>query len=268
MNRNVHITPPHTLAGLTLLEVILVIALLAGMMSYTVSGLLPSKDYTSTFLALQAQIKSTFDSAVLTAVPHRMVFDTKASKIMIQRLEHKEGTTPTTITFTTKNHESLEEEKLALENKKENLEVYKDLGGDDVTDIDTQTTIKASTPVLQAMEQLMGQRWIRAGDFAEGDLSFSGLRITRYFTEHLETEIITDRGESAHKEFFLYFYPHGYVEKAYIIFHEVDDQGTPLEDVSPYVLRTLPFEGISMLSANIADIDTILSNTPFKTPPP
>lgn len=240
--------------ALTLLEVILVIALLAGVMVYAIPNILVEDDHSATFNALRAEIKSAYDSAVLSGFTHRIVFDLEKKTIFLER-NTQIGDISHQILSSDIEHLSEQERDAAHQEKIASLKEIAKLAGDEVSDFEQNRTIPPTSPLIQAQQNLLGYSWDKVDDFGHTTIDLSGLSITRYRVEHLGEEII--HSDQAASIIYLYVFPQGYVEKAYFVWFE-DYNDTIIEDRPPYIIATLPYQGVALLSTSLEDINPFL----------
>ena len=233
--------------ALTLFEVILVVALLAGTMIYALPTMLSGTDHSATIRSFQAEVKSAFDSAVLTGLPHRLVFDLKQKRIFLQKLAYG---APSMILH--RDEDPLQEAQRKEEHSSA-FEEYRDLSRDEVSDLQHQRTYPASSPVLLAYKNLLGPPWQELQEFDHQVLLLGeGITITRYRTERHEEEQILQQQEPP-PAFSLYFLPQGYVEQAYFVFQELANDGSVLEDLPPYIITIKAHQGVAVLSSQPED---------------
>ena len=238
----------HT-KGLTLFEVILVVALLAGTMIYALPTLTSGNDHSATLSSIQTEVKSTFDSAVLTGLPHRLVFDLKKKRVYGERLAYSSAA------MILRRDDNQEKEAERREEYEASFEEYRELARDEVSDLAQNRTLPASSPVLLAYKALLGPPWQSLQDFDHQIITLGhSLTLTRYQTERHEAEqnVLT---EEEPPSISLYFFPQGYVEQAYFVFRELGDDGSLLEDLPPYILTIKSYEGVAELSARIEDAE-------------
>lgn len=248
--------PSKSSEGLTLFEVIIVIALLMGTMIYALPTLVSSTDHSGTMRALQTEIKSAFDSAVLTGLPHRLVFDLNAAQIYVERLAAGPGDSTSSTGF----HRDSDPvaEKQRRDQLEQSFEIYRELSRGEVSDFDNDRKLPPTSPLLRAYDQLLGAPWEKTSHLSHQPISFGeGITVTRYRTERNEAEhFITPPSSDSEANIppiSLYFYPRGYAEKAYFVFRERGDDGAVLDDTPPYVLVIRPFEGVADLSSRAED---------------
>ena len=145
-------------SGFTLIEVLIVISL----MSLVYSMVLPrfATDASQAFdslTRLSNDVRSAFDSAVLSGKNHRLVFNMKSGEYWLEVTEAEEVYLKPKDVDGPDISKSLEEEK--KEEFEKRFERYKDLVGTDVTDTDGETKIAPPSPLMKAKKILEGPRW-------------------------------------------------------------------------------------------------------------
>ena len=254
--------------AMTLLEVIIVIALIAATMVYVMPNLAINNNTTSTINMIKSEIKSVFDSTVLSGVPHRMGFYVRQRLITIEKIVDYDPTVGFFVRHTEMD-QSLEKEKQIRQEKLEKLvNSVKDSSRPEVSDVENDRIIQPESPLLLAKSFLVPQIWHRVDEFGHKSIKYDErLVITKFYVEHLQRELTLDDfdDQSDDSVFYLYFYPRGYVQKSYIVFRELDDDLQIMQDLSPMIIITNPYQGTTSLSsdeqdANINNIDNIIDN--------
>ena len=239
--------------GLTLVEVIIVIALLIGSMVYLLPNLTFNDNTTSSINLIKSEIKNVFDTTVLSGVPHRMCFYINQRKIEIHKIVDY---SPEVGFFIRDSEEQLtiEQENLQYQEKVQELEEITSFKGKgEVADVEKDRILPPTSPLLNAKSFLLTPRWTEVNEFGHKVIYYNqNLVITKYYVEHLEQELVFDRNND-NQLFYLYFFPRGYVQKAYIVFNELNDNFEPIEELPPFIIKTNSYQGTSILSSNIED---------------
>lgn len=232
-------------SGLTLLEIIIVIALMAGMMIYAMPGITDSKDYITRINLIASDIKNAYDTSVLTGKPYRLVFDFSSKQYWIETTTATDFRISRDPSGRDLNDEQAKEKKEMFELE---FEEYVELAGREVTDPDSGEPIKPDSPLMRAKSKLIDPPWFEVGGVEwpkrsiGPDLAFAVIQ-----TEHLDEPINgfeEDKGTVAH----LYFFPTGYVEKAFILIRAVDNADQIIEEEEPFTVETFPYEGIAIVT--------------------
>ena len=232
-------------SGLTILEIIIVITLMAGIMVYALPQINNSaNDYITKVNLFSASIKNAFDTSVLTRRPYRLALDLKSGDYW---LETTADANTKIFTDETGRDMSSEELKVRREQFDSEFEEYVDLAGTAVSDPDSGNPILPDSPVVKAKNKLKPPIWT----MVEGlewevrsvgpDLAFSIVQAEH----HLDPINVFEEEEGAMAH--IYFSPAGYVEKAFIIIQPVID-GIPVDDEEPFTIETKPFEGVAIVS--------------------
>ncbi|MCY4381026.1 MAG: hypothetical protein OXC40_05615 [Proteobacteria bacterium] len=240
-----HVSSDH---AMTLLEVVLVTVLLAGMLTYAVPMLLPATDQAPFMSQVQSEIKSAYDTAVLTGVPHRLVFDFSKRSIHLERITAYSPLERFILPSFAADGLTLDQ---AKREKEENYEKWLQFGKVEVVDYERDRVIPPVSPLNRAKAQLVGHRWDQVSGYGHAPLRWSSeVYVSRYYIEHMSGErvrtVVDQKGAS--ELAYLHFLPKGYVERAYIVFREL--VGSRIDDNRPpYVITTLPYEGVSLLTS-------------------
>lgn len=236
---------PQRTSGLTLLEVIIVLALMAGIMIYALPTATDSKDYITKINIVAGDVKNAFDTAVLTGKPYRLVFDFDRNAYWLETTEELDFRIRQTPDGRDLNPEQQKEADLAFDAE---FEEYIELAGKEVENPDTGDLIKPASPVVQAKSKLRGPAWYEVQSM-EWDRRQIGpdLIVDRFQTEHHEEEVRPLEDDAEGQVGFIYFFPTGYVEKAYISLRPLYGESEIDEDDEPFTLEVMPYEGVALL---------------------
>lgn len=239
-----------TSPGFTLLELIIVIALIA--LVYTVAlpnfGLKSSTDVAQRIGRLNADIKAAFDFAILSKRPCRLAFKLISGEYWLEVTEADH----VTISDTKLLHELTKDEERDLEEQFESdFDDYVQESEKSFTD-DKDEQVLTSSPVLKAKNKLRPIKWRKYSSLEWGDRSLgSSIGFKGIQAEHHEAEITVDAvGEDAMA--YVYFFPQGYVEKAvFYIYYLLNENQFDL-DQPPYTIVTKPYQGTGeVMTGNI-----------------
>lgn len=230
---------------MTLLEVIIVIALLAGLMSYAVPSLFREDDHSFFFRQLQMEIKSAFDTSVLTSTPHRLVIDITGRSVHLETiatpLSQKVPTSYASVSPLS------QEDRKAMEGR---VERWLEDGPKEVKDFEKDRVIPASSPLIKAKDKLVGVAWEKVEGFGHEPFRWSkDLYLSIFYVEHMVEQISLEEGRGGrdNQPIYIHFFPHGYVEKATLVFKELE------ADSPPYVINILSRQGVAQLSSREED---------------
>jgi type II secretory pathway pseudopilin PulG len=232
-------------SGLTILEIIIVIALMAGIMVYALPQINnAANDYITKVNLFSASVKNAFDTSVLTRRPYRLALDLKTGEYW---LETTNDVNTKYSTDTTGRDLSGEELKARREQFDAEFEEYVELAGSPVTDPDSDTPILPDSPVVKAKNKLKLPIWTVV-ESLEWQTRSIGPDLAFYIVQaehHLDpiNAFEEEEGAIAH----IYFSPSGYVEKAFVIIRPITSDGSPVEEEEPFTIETKPFEGIAQV---------------------
>ena len=231
-------------SAFSLLEVIIVVALLAGVYSYALPQfrIFTGLEESSTLSRLTVDVRSAYDIAVLTGKVHRLVFKLDTGEYWLESSD----TDQVHLNVEGREHDSSEyEEQEELQVFQDNFQIYEDMMASPVFDPEEEVEVKLITPLIAAKEQLQPPRWtmVKNIEWQKRDLG-EQLTIVSFQAEH-HTRKQSYRDEGDPERAFLYFFPNGYVQEASI---ELAARGDDLDKRPPYVIKTNPFEGTASVS--------------------
>ncbi|MDE3269201.1 MAG: type II secretion system protein [Pseudomonadota bacterium] len=236
-------------SGFSLLEVIIVVALLAGVYSYALPQfrIFTGLEESSTLSRLAVDIRSAYDIAVLTGKVHRLVFKLDTGEYWLEMSDAEQ----VYLGVEGKDHDTTEyEEQEAQQNFEDDFQIYEDMMPSPVYDPEDEVEIKLITPLIVAKEQLQPPHWkmVKNIEWQKRDLG-DQLTIVSIQAEH-HARKQSYNGEGDPDRAFLYFFPNGYVQQASI---EIAPRDADLEKQPPYVIITNPFEGTATVevAANV-----------------
>jgi prepilin-type N-terminal cleavage/methylation domain-containing protein len=229
-------------AAFTLIEIILVIAIIA--MAYYVAipqfNLATGAEVSVKLGQLAGDIRSGYDTAVLSGHTHRMVFELASGEYWLESSNQSD----VRLGVDKARHDITEEEEKSKSGEFEDrFKEYEDLAGQEVTDPETEEKIKPTSPLLMAKSQLKPVSWERIDT-----VEWQGRSVGPYLlfqdiqAEHHETkQTLEDLGEKGRAV--IYFLPAGYTERA--VLHVAFKRGA-LEvdpDKEPFSVITSPYDG-------------------------
>ena len=232
---------------MTLVEIIIVVALLAGVMAYAIPSMLKPEDHSGFFRQFQAEIKSAFDTAVLTSVPLRLVIQPAQAAV------HLESVPPEQAAGFSLAGLWLDESSSQLnhaERRRARQEQFSRWTADqphEVRDHQNDQIIPPRSPLLDAKNLLIGPEWQPVQSYGHEPFRWSSqLRLRQYYVEHLARMVAIDGEVEEHGPIYLHFLPQGYVEKATFVFGEDAAPERP-----PYVVVVHPHQGTATLTAEL-----------------
>lgn len=242
-------------AGMTMVEIAVVIALIAFL--YTIAipqfSLRTGTEAANKVQRLADDIRAAFDLAVLNNKTYRLSFTLSTGEYWLEEADKlvdvlgdgQGGRDPTP-----------EEEKVRSEQFDEATKEYQSMAGDPVVD-ENGEAIEGSnqSPILKYRSAAKGPQWSRVESLEWQDRTLGpNLIISEMQAEHhQQKQSLADLGESGRA--LLYFFPAGYVEKAFITVAFKSDHMAIDESQSPYSVTTRPFLGKADVNSGIIDID-------------
>lgn len=238
----------------TLIEVMIVIALFAGIMAVAMPNLAVQKeaDISTKLGRLAGDIRVTSDISILSRRPYRIAFNLMSGKYWLETTDFKDlslASLPPGKDYT------LEEEKELNEQFEQEFEKYKDLVGEEVQNPDSDEKIPIKSPLIKAENKLKWPIWRKSEgeEWSERSL-VPELFISSFRSEHLKEATTLEDNESEEVIAYLYFFPIGYVEKAYMYINlrESDDNSS---NKNTYTLTTNPDIGTAIIENGRNEID-------------
>jgi len=270
--RGVFLCKKQASRGFSLLEVMITIALVASMYAVLVPQIQfatgASEDVKLS--RLQADFRNAYDYAVLTRSTCRLVFHMASGRYWleatVQRLKNDDGPdrfTPSTDRVLLGDAQrdtdpTPDEEKDSLEEFEEEFERYVDASGEIIEDAETQTTTLPESPVVNARNKLMALRapqWAMVEDnqWSEREL-YPEFVVSGVQAEHHSIyQSLEDLGEEGYAK--IYFFPQGYVEKAYLHLAASDGDSGIDTSKSPYTIKTIPYTGGTQLVVGEEEVE-------------
>ena len=241
--------------GFTLLEIIIVVALIAGVYTFALpqfrifSGL----EVSSTLNRLAVDIRSAWDVAVLTGKVHRMVFEVGGGDYWLEVADRNDVFMSVEGLDRDLNKEEEEEARLAFE---ENFKNYEDMMGNPLFDPDEEKEIIPITPLTASKERLQRTQWTMVKNLEwQKRTLLPMLSVQAMQAEHHVRKQSSEDGEGT-VQAFLYFFPDGYVEAAVIQLAVMQDETTVDRSVPPYTVRTNSYEGTAEVISGREEFDT------------
>jgi len=239
-------------SGMTLIEIIIVISLVALVYAMAAPDLLMGKEaeVKQRVNRLAEDIRSAYDIAVLTGKYQRIVFDMRSGDYWLESTESER---------VVMGSEELDRDPIQADEQEseaqfnEKFAEYETLAGSEVQDPSDESVIKASSPILQAKSALQGVKWtkVKSGEWDTRSLG-PELIIQGMQTEHHRAQQTAETvGEGG--VCMLYFFPEGYVEKAVIYLNEADLSGDNKRP--PYSVITEPYEGMAEIYPEYKEVD-------------
>jgi len=241
-------------AGFTLIEIIIVISIVA--VAYAVAipqfSLVTGTNVAEKLGMLSGDIRSAYDMAVLRGKPHRLVFVLATGQYWLEEADRQNVFMGDEMI----QHDPTEEEaKLQLEEFDERFKEYETLAGQESKDAETGEAIPPSSPVLVAKERLKPAKWTRVENIEWKSRDLGPELIFKAFQaeHHEQPQTFDELGIKARA--FLYFFPSGYAEKAYMHIGYAEGRMKIDEDKKGYTVRIKPYEGIAEVESGYEEVD-------------
>jgi general secretion pathway protein H len=246
---------PGRESGMTMIEIAVVLALIGFLYSIVAPqfALRSGSEAATKVQRVADDIRAAFDLAVLNNKTYRMVFVFSTGEYYLEQADRplrslgdgKGGKDPTE-----------EEEKAKNEEFDAETAEYKNMAGEPVkTDKGEVIPGSNDSPILKYREKARGPRWSRVEALEWQDRTVGPyLMISEIQAEHHEAkQTLAEIGESGRA--FLYFFPAGYVEKAYIVISFKQDHMVVDETQAPYTIVTKPFIGSAEVNSGKLEIN-------------
>jgi len=240
-------------AGFTLIEIIIVISLVATVYFVALPqfNLVTGTDVAVKLGQLAADIRSGYDTAVLSGKTHRLVFTLATGEYWLEVADRND---PLLGDDKLARDPTEEEEQIARDEFTERFKMFEDLAGQEIMDPETEKPIKPTSPVLEARKVLEPIKWARVEGLEWRPRSIGPYLLIQDMQaeHHAQKQTFEELGEKARA--FLYFFPQGYVERAVI--HVAYKRGN-LEvdtDQEPYTIISSPLDGTAEVVAGMVEL--------------
>jgi general secretion pathway protein H len=241
-------------SGFSLLEIIIVISLIAVVYSVALPNLgVQTATEASTKLSLvSVDIRGAFDMAVLNRKPYRLVFMMTTGEYWLETTDRTDfylGDEDIDRDFTEI------EEKEAIDYFDEDFERYVELAGSEIPDSDNDRVIPPTSPLLAAREKLKPVKWtpVETSEWYRRSIGPTFLFQDMQAEHHKSKQTFDVLGEEGRA--MLYFFPQGYVERAYIHVAVRKNEAEVDETQPPYTITTNPYTGTANVVSGFVDVD-------------
>jgi prepilin-type N-terminal cleavage/methylation domain-containing protein len=245
--------PPN--AGMTMIEIAVVIALIGFLYTIAVPqfSLRTGTEAANKVQRVADDIRAAFDLAVLNNRTYRMSFVLATGDYWVEEADRavevlstgEGGRDPTE-----------DEVKARSEEFDELTKEYQSMAGDPVLDDDGQAISGSNeSPILKNRAAAKGPQWqrIEALEWQNRSVGPNLLISEMQAEHHQQKQILSDLGETGRA--FIYFFPAGYVEKAFITIAFKSDPMVVDETQKPYTVITRPFLGKAEVISGTTEID-------------
>lgn len=242
-------------AAVTMLEIMVVIALVGFLYSVVAPqfSLRTGAEAATKVQRLADDIRSAFDLAALNNKTYRMSFVFSTGEYSLQYADRdvpelgdgKGGRDP-----------SAAEAKAKSDAFDEETKQYLDLAGDPIKDDDGKVILGSNdSPIIKNRIAAKGPVWTHVDGLEWQNRTLGPyLMISDMQAEHhLEKQALADVGQAGGA--YLYFFPSGYVERAYIAIYFKKDEMEVDESQKPYTIITNSFLGTASVNAGAVEVD-------------
>ena len=241
-------------AAFTLIEIIIVIALIAGAYTLVVPNLNLQTDtvINNSLGRLTSDVRSAYDLTVLSGKPHRMVFELRSGKYWLEYTDFPNFTLGYPGSERDLTKDEWEEVKAEFEIQ---FEKYTEISGEAVKDPETDKEIPAVSPVLQAKDKLLGPQWSKVKALEWQNRQLNELLIIKAVKAEHHTEPVDITMSSDNPRAYIYLLPTGYIEKSVIHIYYRGSGDEVDEDQEPYSITTKPHLGVAEIETGLKEVD-------------
>jgi general secretion pathway protein H len=242
-------------AAVTMLEIMVVIALVGFLYSVVAPqfSLRTGAEAATKVQRLADDIRSAFDLAALNNKTYRMSFVFSTGEYS---LDYADRDVPELGDGKGGRDPSAAEAKAKSDAFEEETKQYLDLAGDPIKDDDGKVILGSNdSPIIKNRTAAKGPVWTHVDGLEWQNRTLGPyLMISDMQAEHhLEKQALADVGQAGGA--YLYFFPSGYVEKAYIAIYFKKDEMEVDESQKPYTIITNSFLGTASVNAGVVEVD-------------
>ncbi len=237
---------PHLVrqAGFSLIEIIIVVALMAFVYSVAIPqfSLRTGSEVAGKLNQLAGDVRSAYDMSVLTGKPLRLVFVLATGDYWLEEPDRNDFYLGVDKLDRDATADEEKEEKLAFDGK---FQEFVDLAGQVITDANGDKPINPTSPVVKAKDALRKPVWTQVEnmEWARRTLGPNLLIPWLQAEHHGHKQEMSELGPEGRA--MIYFFPRGYVERAVLHIAYKKDDMTPDDAQEPYTVTTKPYEGTS-----------------------
>jgi type II secretory pathway pseudopilin PulG len=246
--------PPAHSGGFTLIEIILVIAIV--MFIYSVAlpqfSMRSGAEVAGKLSQFASDVRNAYDLAVLSGKPHRLVIQFNSGDYWLEVADRQRFTMGAIAKDRDLTAEEEEDIQQAFDN---DFAEYETVAGQAIIDPETDQEIKPESPVVNAKDRLRPPKWTKVDSMEWTSRSFGpNLLINSMQAEHHgRRQELSNLGEEGRGV--IHFFPAGYVERAVLYVYYKKDELVPDEDQEPYTIKINPYEGTADFFSGIKEID-------------
>lgn len=241
-------------SGFSLIEVLIVVALIAFVYGVALPqlNLRSGAEIATNVNRLAGDIRSAYDMSVLSGKTYRMVFMLGTGDYWLEEADRDQVYLGEDRLDRDLNEQ---EEKDLAQDVDSKFQEYTELAGRTIIDPDGDQEVAPESPILAARSRLGRPVWSKVDNMEWNARSLGpNLGIKSMQAEHhgLKQELAEQGPES---RAMLYFFPNGYVERAFIQIAYKKDDFVIDESKEGYTLITEPFEGTATIKDGWLEID-------------
>lgn len=227
--------------GITLLEVIIVLAILA--LAYYVVlprfNLHSGVEEVNKLNQIILDIRNASDLALLSKRTYRMVFYFSSGEYWLETIDQEYGV----LSLEKLDKDPTEEEEiLAIEEFDEKFQSYEKLAGEEIKDPQSDELIKPVSPVVEAKDKLRPPRWSKVNDLEWGIKSIGPFLIFESIQAEHHRRVQKFEEMQPNDRAMIYFFPSGYIESSVIHINYKDSYKSNTSS-DGMTIKTLPYEG-------------------------
>ena len=252
--RTTSVAAAANLGGFSLIEVIIVMALIAFI--YTVAmpqfNMRSGAETATKLNGIAGDIRGAFDLAVLTGKPYRLVIQFNSGDYWLEETDKSNFGLSSDKIDRDPGEQEEKDEASAFDSK---FNDYRDLAGVTVADPKSGKEIPPESPVLTAKRLLKRAQWSRVDSLEWSHRSIGPHMMVKSMQaeHHGHKQDLSEIGPEARG--MIYFFPSGYVERAVIYIYIKKDDLVPDETQEPYTIVTNPYEGVAEVIPGYQDYD-------------
>jgi prepilin-type N-terminal cleavage/methylation domain-containing protein len=245
---------PGEASGFSLIELIIVVALIA--FAYTVAlpglGIRSESEIALKLNTLAGDVRNAFDLSVLTGKPYRLVFNLASGEYWLEEPDQPEFYLGSEKVDRDPTEAEEKDAEVAFEQK---MREFEDAAGQVVSAASGDEQISPTSPVVEAKSRLRKAIWTRVSNSEWGKRSLGPELIIKEMQSehHGRRQDFSELGDQARG--MIYFFPQGYVEKAVLYLYYKKDDLVPDESKEPYTFITFPYEGVADVMSGRLEIN-------------
>lgn len=231
-------------SGITLIEVVIVLSLMAFMFVVMAPNLHLSdaNEVASKLSKLSSDLRASYDTAVLSGKNHRMGFDLATGSYWLevtdsQNIHLGESTGESELT-----PEEQDQKNEKFENE---FNAYVELAGAPVANPNGEKEIQPESPVVKAKDAMKGPSWKVVENIEWSKRELGDLLLFLDIRALHHEKKIEYPGVGGTAVAYIYFFPSGYIEPAYIHIGYKNADGSQNENKSPYTIKIHSLEGFA-----------------------